>query len=412
MNKAYSTAGVFETIALAAVQYTGRGHTEAALPARDVRKWIGLMMLPTGHKDVLLGMGGGATYKKGAPLRKDYLIIRVARLLADAAEYRVLCGLYRRAKAPADGAPSTSRQTKSPSKANVKQERDSLKTDLADAKRKLTLTGVLKRNLKLRSRQMRNNLHAAVLRGVNKGKSKLDAQHEDLLSKLKRMCSANSGLKKILRLRSANSNPKLLRSLETKLACLRQDNLKLRITVNKLEGVISDRDAKLASQPKIWVPTRTSGRGGAHDWRFRVLCYKCLVLLVPPKAICEIFTICAHAILGEEYVDTLEMELPRANCVRTLRTELGALNRLLAATTIAQAASINEVAADASPFNGKELCANPFLVDTHAEILEHLQARQLALVFRPRRRAQPDGRGPRRRPRSLARGRGRGRRIG
>ena len=83
LKKARLTAGVLEAIAKAAAQYEGKGHTEVALPAKDLHVWLWRMLKPVGDKDVLLGMGGGLTTKQGAPLRKDYLVLRVARLLTD-----------------------------------------------------------------------------------------------------------------------------------------------------------------------------------------------------------------------------------------------------------------------------------------------------------------------------------------
>ena len=44
-----------------------------------------------------------------------------------------------------------------------------------------------------------------------------------------------------------------------------------------------------------------------------MICIMCHVLLVPPRAINEVFVICAHAILGKDYVTTLDMELPHVD---------------------------------------------------------------------------------------------------
>jgi hypothetical protein len=67
LKKARSAAGVMETIAEVASQYEGKGHTEAALPAKDLHTWLGRMLLAFNDKNALLGMDGGSSAKKGAP---------------------------------------------------------------------------------------------------------------------------------------------------------------------------------------------------------------------------------------------------------------------------------------------------------------------------------------------------------
>ena len=80
-----------------------------------------------------------------------------------------------------------------------------------------------------------------------------------------------------------------------------------------------------------------------------MICFMCHVLLVPPRAINEVFVICAHAIMGKDYVATLGMELPHVDWVRSTRIELGALNRLVAADAIARAPRVVGQQFDSTP---------------------------------------------------------------
>jgi hypothetical protein len=119
-----------------------------------------------------------------------------------------------------DCAPSSKREAKSPSKADVKQERDSLEIHRVNAKRGLTFSGIAKRSLHYRSKLVRKNVRASVLRGVSKGvaagKSALDTQREELLSEMKCVLSEIVRLKNMIKLRSANLNPVALRGREPK----------------------------------------------------------------------------------------------------------------------------------------------------------------------------------------------------
>jgi hypothetical protein len=67
--------GNAERIAIAAARFDGSGTTVAALPVGQITKYLQQL-----RGEALLGVGGGTTYKRGAPLRRNYVIPQVARL--------------------------------------------------------------------------------------------------------------------------------------------------------------------------------------------------------------------------------------------------------------------------------------------------------------------------------------------
>lgn len=69
-----------QAVAHAAHLFDGDGRTEAAIPESNVGSYISRLMQSDDSK-ALLGLGGGPTARKGAPLRRAYILPRVARLL-------------------------------------------------------------------------------------------------------------------------------------------------------------------------------------------------------------------------------------------------------------------------------------------------------------------------------------------
>jgi hypothetical protein len=64
-------------IAAAVACFDGEGSTTTTIPAAQIQKYLNLLL----KGDELIGLGGGATKKSGAPLRRIYVMARVARLI-------------------------------------------------------------------------------------------------------------------------------------------------------------------------------------------------------------------------------------------------------------------------------------------------------------------------------------------
>ena len=243
-------------------------------------------------------------------------------------------------------------------------ESEAARAPAEDARKKLEESKRVQKNRAAANRvAARAELERRTDKVVAKKKDAIDSESDTLRSQLNAAIKKAAEDAKWKKTREPKSDPQRVRYLEGKLAGVNLDNMDLRVENAKLKDELRAANAKLAGQPKIWVPTRGSGRGAgsgqAHDWRYRVICFMCHVLLVPPRAINEVFVICAHAILGKDYVTTLGMELPPVDWVRSTRIELGALNRLVAADVIARAPCVLGQQFDSTPYNGDEFTIAP-----------------------------------------------------
>ena len=88
-----------------------------------------------------------------------------------------------------------------------------------------------------------------------------------------------------------------------------------------------------------------AGCGGVHDYWYRLVYMNYLTRNVPTDKMNEMFAITVRTILEFEFLDSKGMELRLVDLLRTLRSELGVLNRLIGGAALARAQRIRQVSA-------------------------------------------------------------------
>ena len=338
-----------------------------SMPEFKIKNYLNLLLADKEYKKVLLGVGGGATAKKGAPLRRTYILPRVARMILakrtvfvtvlEAAHEKVFDDAYEN-----EGSHKPVGSAKKPELKRKLAEKENEAATLADSLRAETRRAD---QAVRRGAEARANVTAAVDRRVEKrtltieGKVVADATSRIALAvaraekaererdeAIKRASDAEK------RARTAEHQAELkkkreLRAMNQELATVRAENFALRVENEKMISEVASVRAELvkhvAAHGKIWVPRRLrgkgAGRGRRHSNELRKIYMKLLTLFVPPNSLNEVFATVAVAIAGD-YLEHEGMELPDDAFCRGLRAELAAVHRLTCGLAFAKSKRI------------------------------------------------------------------------
>ena len=276
----------------AAARFVGAGRTIAALPVSSLTTYLGRLLA---HKDAaLLGVSKQASYKHGAPLRRTYLMPRVARLLqasAEALETAVEAGF----EDVAANARAAGSETAPPTPSKVE-----LKAALAESKEE-------KKDLAATAKKQKRRADQAVRRGIETRKSAkttASARAEELSSQATAKAKAASKAA-LARARTAEKaaksakaklngearySPKRVKAMEKAARANRELIEFLEAQVAELQTKLSD--ATSASDDETWIPQvaqgKGSGRGESHDPLLRLLYMKLITCGVRPNQLNEV----------------------------------------------------------------------------------------------------------------------------
>ena len=337
--------------------------------------------------EALLGIGGsGKTYKKGAPLRRSYLMPRVARLVSNNLDKlaHALGGGRAAAVDDADGVVA-----RSPPKAFVKAELAELKGVVTQLEGALVESAAARATARGTARKTKERLAAARSEFKKDDKRRVaaaDARAKEharaamataertrdaALERAHKAELENQRLRKaVSRLRSRASDPAALRAKNAELAALRAENTAIRRDNAKLDAELVSARAALAraltEYGEVWVPHRPrgagAGRGRAHDAKLRRT-YAALMAegLVSSAKLNTVFTICAEAMCLRKC--EREMKLPNEQFGNGLRAEMGATHRMVAGRALEAAERIASLQEDGSPLEQDDFEVAPMQLD-------------------------------------------------
>ena len=302
-----------------------RARSDSAAPgATEIKNYMLALFAPTTAKNVLLGAGGGGTYKKGAPLRRLYIMPRIAQLVRGADDEIVpALGAARDVViARAVEQRGSIRVEPSPSKAAVKAECDELKAQLAAGAAaqhaaELDYRSARQRIARLvrtrvaaqreRARDVARRAAAATACATADARATTETIARERDAALARASVAEAEVRKLrkdrTRLKARASDASALRRKNDELAALRAENSKLVREQAKLEQEVAAARADAATARreygKVRLPQRArgngAGRGRAWPAWFRRLLMQLLVYNVAPNMLPHVVVACAEA---------------------------------------------------------------------------------------------------------------------
>ena len=289
-------------LAVAAFRERDPDGMSTEIVSADILKYV---FLPFSTKsDVLLGPV--APSGKVSVKRRTQVAFFVARLIND--KHELLRSIYAScAEQAIDESKHATRAAGLPPGRFVEgPSKEQMINQLADAEAKIERMKTANRVMKCRSSKSREVMRAAIAYRVSKATAEIEdavvAERNAARALLKERFEGIGALKKWKKWREANADHKRVRQLESELAQLRNENFELRIATDKLEDELSTSRVQQAKNQGIvdnlWLPTRTSDddncRGGAHDYRFRLLAMNYLTRNVSPNQIPEIIATTAR----------------------------------------------------------------------------------------------------------------------
>ena len=264
-------------------------------------------------REALLGMGGGnaKTSNHGVPLRRVYLMPRVARLVRDALD-ETKAALDDAREAVHEEEYAKKRRVEkigpSPSKCDVKQERDALAQQLAEQQQAAARTAEAHRKSQARLHGARAESRMDRKRLETEAAARADAAaastRASLEAKLEAALARERELRKEItvsraaaqRLKRKRSDPTRLRVLEGALARERKDNHALRVEMEKSKDKIAELHEKIKDLLATIEDSGTvelfrrrrgkgAGRGLPHGPKLRRLYQELLSLNLFPSTV-------------------------------------------------------------------------------------------------------------------------------
>ena len=352
----------------------------------DIRQYIKEFTSPA--PQALLGQGGGATYKKGAPLRRIYLMPRVARLVRDGLD-ELVAKLDSGREEAIKRSVERDRRIKVPSSANkadVKDELEQLYERIAVDERSYMeeATAVYARIARLTRERtaaraelkhdMTRRTAAAHVSAADEARAQMNAiksERDAALASARKAEAENRDLRRDLsRARARASDPAALRRKAAEIAELRSENAVLVRDKKTLEEELATARADAAKvrleYSEVRVPRRASGNGAGRgrpwaEWFRRTYGKLMTEGQVSASKLNTVWTICAEAICLRKC--EREMELPDDKFGQELRTEMGAVHACCAGLALARAERVASSQTDESPLDQREYAVMPMQIE-------------------------------------------------